>query len=99
MLSVTYTDKMDYSVFPVQILETISFLGIFVLCNLLKNKKNIMYITIFISALAKFLLDFLRFEHTHQKIITENQKFSIFLIIITIVIFFLNKNKEKKYDL
>lgn len=97
-LSVTYIDKMQFSVFPVQMLETIVFFMIFVICNYLKKSKNAIYITIILSALAKFLLDYLRYEHI-GKTFTINQGYSIILIVVAIGIFVFNKIKEKKHDL
>lgn len=97
-LSVTYIDKMQFSVFPVQMLETIVFLSIFILCNALQNNKYIVYITIFISAMVKFALDYLRYEHI-GKVLTTNQILSIILVLITVVIYVFNKVKEKRNDL
>lgn len=97
-LSVTYIDKMQFSVFPVQMLETIVFFIIFVICNYLNKNKNAIYITIILSALAKFLLDYLRYEHI-GKTLTINQGYSIVLIVVAIGIFVFNKIKEKKHDL
>lgn len=97
-LSVTYIDKMQFSVFPVQMLETIVFLAIFILCNALQNNKYIVYITFFISAMVKFALDYLRYEHI-GKVLTTNQILGIILVLITVVIYVFNKVKEKRNDL
>ncbi len=97
-LSVTYIDKMQFSVFPVQMLETIVFFIVFAVCNYLKKNKNAIYITIILSALAKFLLDYLRYEHI-GKTFTINQGYSIILIVVAIGIFVFNIIKEKKHDL
>lgn len=97
-LSVTYIDKMQFSVFPVQLTETIAFLAIFVLCNALRYNKNIVYITAIISAVTKFALDYLRYEHI-GKILTTNQVLSIFLVAITVAVYVINKAKEKNNDL
>ena len=74
------------------------FFMIFVICNYLKKSKNAIYITIILSALAKFLLDYLRYEHI-GKTFTINQGYSIILIVVAIGIFVFNKIKEKKHDL
>ena len=92
ILSVTYTNGLNIPLFPVQLAESIVFFIIFVLCNKYKSNKNIIYITIIICALSKFLLDFLRYEHIN-KIMSINQICSILLIVITIIHFFINKKQ------
>lgn len=82
--SVTYTNGLNIPLFPVQFVETIVFIIIFIICNKYKNCKNIIWITIFTSSLFKFLLDFLRYEHIN-KIITINQIISIFLMVVVII--------------
>lgn len=82
--SVTYKDYLNIPQFPIQIVETITFSIIFVICNHKKNNRNIIIIAIILSAVAKFLLDFLRYEHL-KHIITPNQIFSIIIIIIMII--------------
>ena len=92
LLSVTYPNGLNIPLFPIQITETIVFFIIFIFCNKNRDKKYIIYITIIISALSKFLLDFLRYEHVN-KIVSINQIFSIFIILCTIFIYFY-KNKK-----
>ena len=94
-LSVTYVSDLNIPLFPIQITETIAFIIIFIICNKYKNKKNITYITMILSAVMKFLLDFLRYDHLTIAI-TINQIFSIILIVITIIIFIYNKFIFKK---
>lgn len=79
--SVIYTDGLNIPLFPVQILETIVFIGIFIWCHRNRENRYIVYTTIIISALFKFSLDFFRYEHL-SKVITINQWFSIGLIIV-----------------
>ena len=93
ILSVTYVDDMNIPVFPVQLLESIVFFIIFIICNKIRNNSKVIYITIIIAALAKFALDFLRYEHV-SKIITLNQIVSIILIISSIVLLII-KRKSK----
>ena len=81
--------------FPIQIVEVIVFLIIFIICHKFKNNKYINYITLILVAVFKFLLDFLRYDHVNI-LITRNQIFSIILVVITIVIFILNKKKFVK---
>lgn len=90
--SVTYTNGLNIPLFPIQIVETISFLILFIICNKLKNNKNIIYLTILICSTAKFLLDYLRYDHI-TKFMTVNQMFSIVLIFVTIMMFVYNRKK------
>ena len=94
IFNVIYKDDLNIGVFPIQILETIVFIIIFIICNKLRNNKNIVYITIFISILLKFLLDFLRYDHINQ-ILTINQIFSIILLIILAIVYVF-RSKFKK---
>ncbi len=94
IFNVIYKDDLNIGLFPIQLLETIVFIIIFIICNKLKNNKNIIYITIFISTIAKFLLDFLRYEHIN-KIITTNQIFSIVILIVLLIIIIIRKKIKK----
>lgn len=94
IFSITYVDKLNIPVFPIQLLETFTFFTIFALCDRYRNTKNIVYIETIICAVAKFLLDFLRYDHYISKKLTVNQIFSIFVIIITIIIYIVNKRKN-----
>ena len=87
----------ELNVFPVQFLETIVFIIIFIICNRFKNNKNIIWYTIFTSAFFKFLLDFLRYDHI-SKLITVNQIISIILMILSIIVLIIKKKiyNEKK---
>ena len=86
ILSITYIDKSNISLFPIQLIETIIFFIIFLICNKLKYKKNIIYITLIICSISKFLLDFLRYEHIN-KIITINQIISVLIIIFVCIMY------------
>ena len=92
---VIYKNGLNIPQFPIQIVETITFLGIFLICNYNQKKENIVSWTIIISASMKFLLDFLRYDHM-TKVITPNQIMSIILIIITILGTIYLKNKKNK---
>ena len=94
LFNVVYKDGLNIPLFPIQITETLVFIIIFIICNRLKKNKNIIYITIFISIIAKFLLDFLRYEHIN-KFLSINQVFSITILVILIIIYLL-KGKFKK---
>jgi prolipoprotein diacylglyceryltransferase len=86
ILSVTYTSGLNISLFPVQLLESIVFILIFLILLLIhkKRKINIISLTIIVCALSKFILDFLRYDHL-TKIITTNQIISLILVLIIIV--------------
>ena len=93
ILSVTYPHVMSKSLFPVQLLDTIAFIGIFMICNSMNKHKNITYITLLLIFLIKFLLDFLRYSHTYE-FLSNNQKVSIVFCFITIIVYFINKKKK-----
>ena len=92
---VIYPSKLNIKLFPVQLLETILFLIIFIIMNYLYNKKhkNIIEITFIISALTKFLTDYLRYSHINQ-VISLNQIISLIIIIITIIILIYKHKKD-----
>lgn len=85
------------NVFPVQFLETVVFIIIFIICNRFKGNKNIIWYTIFTSAFFKFLLDYLRYDHIN-KLITVNQVISIVLMILSVIVIIYKKSiyNEKK---
>ena len=93
LFNVIYKDGLNIPLFPIQITEAIVFIIIFIICNKLRNNKNIIYITIFISTIAKFSLDFLRYEHIN-KLITANQIFSIVIIIVLLIMVIIKKLKK-----
>ena len=95
LLSVTYPHVMNKSLFPIQLLEALVFFGIFIFCSNFYKKKNITYTTLILISTFKFLLDFLRFNHTYE-LISKNQIFSIILLVITILIYLVNKKMSKK---
>jgi phosphatidylglycerol:prolipoprotein diacylglycerol transferase len=87
---VTYHNSLvaplDVNLFPIQIVETIVFLLIFiyVVSRYYKNKFSIKLVMkeIIICGIAKLLLDFLRFEHT-TKLFTVNQFMCLVLIFVS----------------
>lgn len=91
--SVIYNFGLNIPVFPIQFVETIIFMIIFLICFKFKKSQYIIGITIFISALSKFLLDFFRYSHLNV-ILSTNQMVSCFFIGIGIGLIlkkFLNK--------
>lgn len=91
--SVTYPEGLNIKLFPIQIVETIMFLILFVIVNKNKKNNNISYYTLIVVAILKFLLDFLRYDHL-KVLLTFNQYFSIVLLVITLGIFIYRKNKK-----
>ena len=96
ILSVTYPHVMSKSLFPIQLVETISFIILFNICNSMNKHKNIIYITLLLTFILKFLLDFLRYSHTYD-LISNNQVVSIIFCFITIIIYFINKRKKVSF--
>lgn len=94
-MSIKYPHVMNIPQFPVQLLETICSLIVFGVCFALRKKKGIRYITLILTALTKFLLDFLRYDHM-EKEITPNQVFSIILILITVASWIIEVLKSRK---
>jgi len=90
IFGVTYIDELNISVFPVQLLESLVFIILFIVFNKYKNKDNIIYISLIGMAIFKFLLDFFRYEH-YLKGITINQILSITILIITFAHFIYKK--------
>lgn len=78
--------------FPVQLVESIVFLIIFILS--VTRKYNISFI-ILISSFSKFMLDFLRSGHTNN-FISVNQIVCIIFIIVSIIM--IRKNNNVIYD-
>lgn len=90
IISITYKNGLNVPVFPIQMVETIVFFVIFVCCHLFRNNKHIIYITFILAIIAKFSLDYLRYDHI-GKVFTDNQVFSIILLVCTICLIIYNK--------
>ena len=95
LFRVNYIDIHDEFVFPVQALEVLSNVLLFLILNRFKDNNNITYITMISAATLKFSTDFLRHDHVNT-MITSNQIFSIILVVITIVIYIRN-NKSIRH--
>ena len=79
--------RVPGEVFPIQLAEAVVFLCIyFVLGRMRKThiKENIVSVTLLVSAVAKFSLDFFRYSHV-GKIVTSNQIVCGLLIIVCVV--------------
>ncbi len=97
-LYVYYPHIIQEKLFPIQLLETVSFLILFLILNYIYNKyKNntIIEYTIISGATLKFLLDFLRYSHI-KEVISLNQYISIILIIIANILLIKKKTKALK---
>lgn len=102
-LSVTYNYSYSapkgISLFPVQLLESIVFIIIFIytydkISKVKSNRQTIGKIFVICGA-SKFLLDYLRIRHT-RLIISVNQIVSIFFILIGVYLIFKVKKKTIK---
>jgi len=93
-LSVTYSNGLNIPLFPVQIVESIVFILIFLIINKYKNNKYIVMYCAFSGLIGKFLLDFLRYDHVTKQF-TTNQYVSIILIIGVIIWSFLYYKKGR----
>lgn len=85
-LYVIYKNNLNIKLFPIQLLESIIFILIFIICNKFKTKKNIAYITLITCNILKFILDFLRYDHLNM-IITKNQIVSLVLILLVVLFY------------
>lgn len=85
LFKVIYSDGLNIGQFPIQIVETIIFFIIFLICNKKKSNHNIIFITLMLVFVFKFILDFLRYEHL-DIFLSRNQVVSLLLIILIIVV-------------
>lgn len=87
---------LNTGLFPIQIIETIIFLGIFiyVIYHYYKKQCSIKLVMkeLIMCGIAKFVLDFFRFEHT-TKFITSNQVMCLVIVIVASV-YLLKMNKK-----
>ena len=93
--NIRYPHLYAYTVFPVQLVETIVFVIIFIVLNYMYKRKktdNIICYTIIISSISKFILDFLRFSHMNV-FLSVNQIISLVFFVGGII--YLIKEKIK----
>ena len=93
LFNVIYTEELNISLFPIQLVETITFFVIFLVCYCNKSNKYIIPTTMLLSALSKFILDFFRYSHLNKSL-SANQIISIIFVIISIELFL----KERKLN-
>jgi len=103
--AVTYLGSKDFirdcPTLPVPMLETIAFTIIFIIVILLFNKLDLKkHITLnaLLCALAKGLLDFLRYSHVNQ-VISINQIFCILVAVTVLLIAYVIPKPGKKTSL
>ncbi len=87
----------NVGLFPVQLLEVISFilLFVFIIYKILKNKPLTLEMIIIFSAILKFILEFFRASHKSQ-ILNINQIICLIFIIISVILI---KRKRYRNDL
>lgn len=90
---VIYPSGLNMKLFPVQLVETISFFLLFVILNRKKKDSKIIPVTLISCSILKFLLDFLRYDHV-TNIITINQIFCIIIVIGTIILFIWKRGSQ-----
>ena len=90
LFSVIYSDGLNIPLLPIQLIETMSFLVLFLICYYNNKNENIISITIFLSAALKFVLDYFRYSNI-SVFLSINQIVSIFFMIISLYILFKRK--------
>lgn len=94
--SIVYKYSMNdingISLFPVQIVESIVFMIIFIITIV---KKIDIYKLILMCSISKFLLDFLRFKNNNM-ILSVNQIGCLFIIIISLILIYKSNEKKKQ---
>ena len=82
----TITSNNNIELFPIQIIETITFTLIFIhIIKIYSKNKEIISNTFILCGISKFILDFFRMSHI-ENIISTNQIISIIFIFIGISI-------------
>ena len=93
----SHSAPVGVNLFPIQIVETIVFVGIFIYFYLKRktiiNNKYVGYIFV-VCGLSKFILDFLRSIHSYQ-VISTNQIMCLIFVVIGIVVIKYKSNKIK----
>lgn len=95
IFKIKYSDVLNIWQFPIQLLEVLVFLLIFIVCQLFNKRKNINFYCLLGVTIFKFILDFFRYDHTNI-LITRNQIFSIILFVIIVIVYTINYINYKK---
>jgi phosphatidylglycerol:prolipoprotein diacylglycerol transferase len=87
-------------VIPTQLISAVFlfFMAVFAYIHFIKGKKHSFIKFIFIYAVFRFLIEFIRddFDRAYFWIFSTSQWISIFIFIITALFFYLKKNEPKK---
>lgn len=81
--SVHYNNYDNYY-FPIQFVESLLFMLLFIVLNNNKEKRYMNQITVISFCLLKFILDF--FRYNHSSLLSINQIFSLIIVLIEIII-------------
>lgn len=103
LLSIMYSNSLvapnGINLFPVQIIETIVFLiiFIFIIFKYLKSKMSIRLVMfeMILCGIFKFVLDFFRYSH-NGKIVSANQIMCLVIIVVGIIYLIRVKKKIKE---
>ncbi len=93
LFSVTYLNGLNIPLFPIQLVETITFLVVFILG--IKKYRNNIEVLIILCAIFKFVLDYFRYSHLKQ-ILSINQIISLLIIFICLILLIVRCLKKKK---
>lgn len=86
----------NVNLFPIQIVETIVFIVIFIYIKIISNKNKYIIEQVFIlSGLSKFILDFFRNSHVGI-LLSINQIVSLIFVIIGLIIFIVKRVMNNK---
>lgn len=91
-------EKIHDKLFPIQLVESVIFIIIFIVSIIIYYKKvkiNYLAVVIIMCAVAKFMLDYLRYYNI-GKVITVNQVICFIFLVIGAVILIKDKHKERK---
>lgn len=93
----SYSAPSGIELFPVQLLEAVVFIGIFIYVFYKSKKDNYDYFVVgqvlMLCGISKFLLDFLR-KNQMKQVLTVNQIVSIIFVLIGICLLIIKRNKR-----
>lgn len=95
ILNVTYTQGLNISLVPIQLIESIIFLCIFIISYIFKERKYSIEFLLIVSAVAKFILEYFRYSNI-GKVLCSNQIISLLVIVVTILFCIIKTKKAKQ---